>query len=130
MPGPPFLLNAIATQTAAICSLPVRTQRRRRLVVVLLRSGRAVVRVTKLSPDLIESRHAAGVIKFAPTRKRLFAFIPDLIVVGSMPAVLAVRDSVPTMPVVMSAITRDRADVPYRKKRPRSGPFPGMRNLE
>ena len=109
---------------AAVWPLAVRAQQStlRPLVAVLspLSATAAVRNITALRAGLrdhgyldgrnvtIEIRHAAGVIANLPAlAAELIALNPDVIVVGSMPAVLAVRDGVPTMPVVMSAITQD-----------------------
>ena len=56
----------------------------------------------------IEVRHAAGEIARLPALAAgLAALNPDVIVVGSLPAILAVRDAAGTTPVVMAAISRD-----------------------
>ena len=56
----------------------------------------------------IEVRHAAGAIARLPALAgELVALNPDVIVVGSLPAILAVRDAAGTTPVVMAAISQD-----------------------
>jgi len=56
----------------------------------------------------MEFRHAAGAIGRLPAlAAELVALNPDAIVVGSLPAVMAMRDATRTIPMVMSAISVD-----------------------
>ncbi len=56
----------------------------------------------------VEIRYASGAIANLPAlAAELVALNPDVIVVGSLPAVLAVRDAAGTIPVVMAAIPQD-----------------------
>jgi putative tryptophan/tyrosine transport system substrate-binding protein len=56
----------------------------------------------------IENRHAEGVIARLPAlATELVTLNPDVIVAGSLPAVLALRDLARNIPVVMTAIPQD-----------------------